>query len=86
MVKALFLGYRGGMHTQWNKQILVKIGQVDDRDEAAKYIGRRVTWKTPRGNTITGKVVSVHGGNGVLKARFKKGLPGQAIGEELNIS
>ena len=86
MVKALFLGYRGGMHTQWNKQILVKIGQIDDRDKAAKYIGRRVTWKTPRGNTITGKVINIHGGNGVLKAILRKGLPGQAVGEELNIS
>jgi len=85
LVKALFLGYRGGMRTQWNKQILVKIDQVDDRDKAAKYIGRRVTWKSPRGNTITGKIVSVRGGNGVLKARFRKDLPGQAIGEELNI-
>ena len=86
MVKALFLGYRGGRRTRRNKQILVKIDQVDDRDKAAKYIGRRVTWKSPGGNIITGKIVSVRGGNGVLKARLRKGLPGQAIGEELNIS
>ena len=76
----------GGMRTQRNKQILVKIDQVDDKNKAAKYIGRKVTWKTPSGNTITGKVVSVHGGNGVLKANFRKGLPGQAIGKELNIN
>ena len=86
MVKALFLNYMGGRRTRRNKQILVKIGQVDDRDNAAKYIGRKVTWKSPSGNTLTGKIIGVHGGNGVLKAIFRKGLPGQAVGKELNIN
>ena len=86
-MKAVFLGYKGGRRTRRNKHILIKIDQVDDRDEAAKYIGKRFTWKTPTGNTITANVVSVHGGNGVLNAScLKKGLPGQAVGEELNIS
>lgn len=69
-----------------NKQILVRIDQIDDENKAAKYIGRKVSWKTQRGNLITGKIVSPRGGNGVLKARMRKGLPGQAVGKELNIS
>ena len=86
MVKALFVNYVGGRHTQRNKQILVKIDQVGDENKVAKYIGRKVTWKSPSGNTLTGKIMSVRGGNGVLKAIFRKGLPGQAIGKELNIN
>ena len=72
MEKALFVNYRG-RNTQWNKQILVKIDKVDDKNKAAKYIGRKVTWKSPSGNTLAGKIISVHGGNGVLKANFRKG-------------
>ena len=85
MEKALFVNYRG-RNTQWNKQILVKIDKVDDKNKAAKYIGRKVTWESPSGNTLTGKIIGVCGGNGVLKAKFRKGLPGQAIGEKLNIN
>ena len=84
MEKALFVNYAGGRHKR-NKQILVKIDQVDDKNKAAKYIERKVTWKSPSGNTLTGKIISVRGGNGLLKAVFRKGLPGQAIGKELNI-
>ena len=86
MVKALFVNYLGGRHTRRNKQILVKIDQVDDKNAAAKYIGKKVTWKSLNKNTLSGKIVGVHGGNGVLEARMRKGLPGQAIGSELNIN
>jgi len=84
--KALFVNYGGGRRTQRNNQILVRIDQVNDENKAAKYIGRKVTWKSPSGNTLTGKIIRVHGGNGLLKAIFKKGLPGQAVGKELNIN
>lgn len=85
MVKVIFVNYLGGRHTRQNKQILVKIDQIDDEKNAAKYIGRKVTWKSPSGNILTGKITGILGGNGVLKAIFRKGLPGQAIGKELTI-
>jgi large subunit ribosomal protein L35Ae len=83
--KAVFTGYRGGLRTQRNKQILVKIDRIDTRDKATKYIGRKVVWRNQKGNTLIGKITGVHGRNGVLKARFKKGLPGQAMGAELEV-
>ena len=85
MEKAVFTGYRGGLHTQRNKQVLLTIEHIDTRDKAAQYIGRNVIWRRPRGNALIGKITGVHGRNGVLKARFKKGLPGQAVGVELDI-
>lgn len=85
MEKAFFVNYTSFGHTQRNKQIIVKIDQVDDKNKAAKYIGRKVTWKSPSGNTLIGNIIRVHGGNGLLKANFRKGLPVKAIGEELDI-
>jgi large subunit ribosomal protein L35Ae len=83
--KALFRGYRRGLHSQRNKQILLKIDRINDKDEAAKYIGRTVVWRSVKNKKLIGKITGVHGRNGVLKASFKKGLPSQAIGAELEI-
>ena len=51
------------------------------------FVGKTVEWKSP-GKTqkiISGKISSAHGGNGVVRAIFEKGLPGQAIGTDVDI-
>lgn len=82
---AIFLGYKGGQRTQKSKCALIRVDSVDDRSKAAAYIGRKVVWISPSGSRLIGKVIGVHGRNGVLKVRFRKGLPGEAIGTELTI-
>jgi len=48
-------------------------------------IGRKVIWRNPRsGSWIIGKIVDIHGSDG-YRARFPKGLPGWAIGSEVEI-
>lgn len=86
MEKGIFVSYRRGKHSsQRNKQILVKIKGIDDRNEAASFIGRKVLWRSPKGAFLIGTIVGVHGRGGVVRARFTKGLPGQALGAELLI-
>ncbi len=84
-MKATFIGYRGGQRTQKNKCALIRVEGIDDRDAAAAYIGRRVVWVSPSGRRLIGKVVGVHGRKGVLRVRFRKGLPGDSIGAELDL-
>jgi large subunit ribosomal protein L35Ae len=86
MVKCIFFNYRGGKHTQNKKQILIKIDGINDRKQAASFIGKKVIWNNPQGRSHDGKILGVHGRGGVLKASFRKGLPGQAIGANLTIS
>ncbi|MFA4983551.1 MAG: 50S ribosomal protein L35ae, partial [Candidatus Micrarchaeia archaeon] len=38
------------------------------------------------GKEIIGKVSKAHGNSGAVLARFDKGLPGQAIGTEVEIA
>jgi large subunit ribosomal protein L35Ae len=38
-----------------------------------------VFWRSGS-NKIVGKVVGFHGKNGVVRVKFKKGVPGQALG------
>ena len=51
---------------------------------AEKLIGRKVVWKGENKQLI-GRIVGSHGKNGVVRVRFKKGVPGQAIGTTLEL-
>ena len=53
--------------------------------EAKKLAGKEVEWKSPAGKLITGKISDAHGNNGLVRAIFEKGLPGQAVSTEVEI-
>jgi ribosomal protein L35AE/L33A len=42
-------------------------------------VGKKVTWKNDT-KTMSGKIMGAHGKNGMVRARFVHGVPGQAIG------
>ena len=84
-MKATIVSYRRGRHTQTTNQLLIEVDGVDSRALASKYIGRRLVWTTPGKKEIYGKVTQPHGNSGILRARFSKGLPGDAIGKKAEI-
>ncbi len=84
-MKATIVSYRRGIHTMHGNQLLVQIEGVDTRELASRYIGKRVIWTTPGKKQIFGKIASTHGNNGIVRARFPKGLPGTAISTKLDI-
>ena len=79
MTKGKVIQFRRGRHTVHEKHFLIEIPEVDSKEKAAKFVGKEVSWKSPAGKEIEGKV------SGVLRAIFEKGLPGQSIGTEVNI-
>jgi large subunit ribosomal protein L35Ae len=81
----IFVNFRQGMFRQYPHNILIRIPGIDSSNSAAKYIGRKVIWRSESGKKLVGKIVKTHGRNGVLLSRFKKGLPGQAIGSSVEI-
>lgn len=76
--------YKRGKYMQRTNHILIKF-EFDDDKKAAKLIGREVVWETKSGKLIRGKIVSTHGKNGVVRAIFQRGLPGEALGTEVKI-
>ncbi|NJE06060.1 50S ribosomal protein L35ae [Thermococcus sp. M36] len=84
-VKALVLAYAGTHEHQDNHHMILKPLGIDDRNEASRLIGRKVVWKTPTGRKVFGKVLKPHGNRGEVKAYFKPGLPGQALGDIVEI-
>lgn len=84
-MRGVILNYARGKHNQRNHHMLVEIEGVRTREDASRYIGRKVIWKSPTGKRFTGKILRPHGEKGIVRAYFAVGLPGQALGDEVII-
>ena len=86
MVKGIIVQFRRGRHRIHERHYLLDIG-LKNRDEAKKMAGKEVIWKSPgkQAKEITGKISDAHGNNGLVRAIFERGLPGQAITEEIEV-
>ena len=85
MINAKVIQFRRGRKTVHERHFLIEIEGVKDRKSAEKYKGKAVEWKSPAGKIIKGEIASAHGNNGVVRAIFEKGLPGQSIGTKVEI-
>lgn len=87
MVIAKVIQFRRGRKNYTPRHFLIEIEGSDSRDSASKFVGKKVSWtslgKEPK--IISGKISSAHGNNGVVRAIFEKGLPGQAIGTSVEV-
>jgi len=84
MVKGKVIQFRRGRHTIHERHFLVDVG-AKDREEAGKFVGKEVEWKSPAGKIIKGKISSAHGNKGIVRAIFEKGLPGQAVTTDVEV-
>jgi len=76
--------FRQGRHHVNPHQMILKV--ADTTEEAEKTVGKDVTWTSPAGKTITGKISALHGRNGNVRAIFaEKGLPGQSLGQKVTV-
>jgi len=79
MVIGKVIQFRRGKHTVKERHFLIEIPNLKNRKDAEKFVGKEVEWKSPAGKIIKGKISGAHGNNGVVRAIFEKGLPGQAV-------
>ena len=84
-MKAVLLGYRRGGNTQYEKYAIVEVPGASHRD-AYRLLGRKVVWVDRKGRRWVGRLVRTHGKNGRFLARFRKPLPGQALGSEVQLA
>lgn len=76
--------FRQGKHHINPKQVIFKA--ADTAEEAKKFVGKTVTWTTPTGKEIKGKISALHGRTGNVRSIFEdKGLPGQALGKKIKV-
>lgn len=77
------LNYRVGRKTQKARECLIRVWGVDG-SEARQMIGWKVAWPQEQPK-IFGRIAGLHGRGETLRARFEKGLPGQALGSRVRI-
>lgn len=83
-MKGIVVQFRRGRHKIKERHYLLDIG-LSNREDAKKMAGKEVVWKTPSGKEIAGKISDAHGNNGLVRAVFEKGLPGQAMATEIDV-
>jgi ribosomal protein L35AE/L33A len=87
MPKALYgfiVSYRTGPKTQRSKECILRFPKFESPSEAARLIGRKVAWPVGE-RKVRGKIVALHGTNGLVRVRFRKGVHGQAIGTPIEV-
>lgn len=66
------------------KECLIQFAHVNSASLAGQLIGRKVVWKEGE-NKFIGKIVGLHGKRGLVRAKFRKGVPGQALGTNVQL-
>ncbi len=83
-MEATVVHFRMGRHHTNPYQMVLKV--ADTAAGATTAIGKEVTWTSPAGKQIKGKITALHGRTGSVRAHFlEKGLPGQALGQKVNV-
>jgi large subunit ribosomal protein L35Ae len=78
------VNYRIGIGTQNPKECLIQFAHVNSASLAGQLINRKVVWKQGDSKLI-GKIAGSHGKKGVVKVKFQKGVPGQALGTTVEL-
>ena len=83
-VYGTIVNYRIGIGTQKPKECLIQFAHVNSASLACQLINRKVVWK--QGDIkLIGKIAGSHGKKGVVKVKFQKGVPGQALGTTVEL-
>ena len=78
------MNYRIGIRTQYSRGCLIQFNGVDSAAQAGRLMGQKVVWKGEK-KKLVGKIISFHGKTGTVRAIFKKGVPGQALGTTVEL-
>jgi len=84
-MEGTIINFRRGKNTMKGNEMIVEISDFDKKEKSSKLIGKKAIFKTTASKEINGKVVATHGNSGAIRVRFNKGMPGQAVGQKVEI-
>ena len=84
-MRARIVSFRRSKKRQNTKQVILKIENINTKDKTKELIGKMMVWRSPAGKEIKGKISNSHGNSGNVRVILEKGVPGQAIGDEVDV-
>jgi len=85
MMNGLIKNFRRGRNTQYPNQLIIQFKPIKSKSQASSLVGRKVVWTTRTNKKIIGKIMAAHGSNGAVRAKFSRGLPGDALGQKIEL-
>jgi len=79
------MNFRRNRHTQKPTHMIIQVEGVDRKDKAGSLVGKEVSWKSPAGKEIKGKIAATHGNSGAVRVIMETGMPGQSLGTIVEI-
>ncbi|MBD3248633.1 50S ribosomal protein L35ae [Candidatus Woesearchaeota archaeon] len=77
--------FRMARHHQYDRQMIIVVDEIEDKEKAASLAGKGVVWTSSAGKEIKGKISAAHGNKGRMRVIFDTGMPGQAVGSKVKI-
>lgn len=84
-MKAKVISFRRSLKHIKPRHYILDAGKKNKTD-AEGLITKKVEWTSPAGKVIKGEISNTHGNKGLVRSIFEKGLPGQAINTDVEIS
>ena len=84
-MKGTIVNFRLSRHVQKGNHMIIDVEGISTREKASPLVGKEVTWKSPAGKEIKGKVASAHGNKGNIRVIFDTGMPGQSVGNAVDV-
>jgi large subunit ribosomal protein L35Ae len=75
--------YRTGPKSQTTNQCLIEFNHMNS-GAAGQLVGKKVVWNNGK-DKFTGKILGLHGRNGMVRVKFARPVPGQAIGSVVEL-
>jgi len=85
-MKGIINNFKKGKRTISHTHMIILVDGVANKEKAQGLVDKKVTWKSPAGKAISGKIASAHGNSGAVRVIFERGMPGQAIGTNVEIA
>jgi len=84
-MEGIIVNFRRGRHVQKDRQMVISVSGYN-KEKAKELVGKTVTWTSPAGKELKGKISALHGNKGAVRAIFETGMPGQAVGSKVKIA
>ena len=84
MTKEKVISFRRSLKHIHKRHFILDAGKKN-KEDAAGLIGTEVEWTSPAGKIIKGKISGSHGNKGLVRAIFERGLPGQAMNDNVEM-